>query len=91
MAILEVEKNAPKYLGPVSWSQPLEAADIKITKPIKYSEILKWFDDDDLKTQIYNPHINKMARKGKIPIPAGAILSFPKAKFDEVSAFLKSR
>jgi membrane-bound lytic murein transglycosylase D len=90
LAVLEVEKNAPKYLGTVAWSQPLESADLKIKKPLKYSDILKWFDGDDMKAQIYNPHISSLARKGKTAIPKGALLSVPKAKYDEVVMDLKS-
>lgn len=80
MAILEVEKNAPKYFGTVQWSAPLNAVNISLTKPLKYADLLKWFDDDDHKAQIFNPQINSPVRKGKMALPKGAIVSIPQSK-----------
>jgi membrane-bound lytic murein transglycosylase D len=90
LAVLEVEKNAPKYFGPVQWSQPLEAKDLILSKPIKYEQLLKWFDGDDHRAQIYNPHITSMARKGKIALPKGAVISVPRQKESEVLSDLAS-
>lgn len=88
LAALEVERNAPRYLGNVSWSQPLESVDIRIPVALKYKDVLKWFDGDDLKAQIFNPHITKAARQGRAPIVKGALLSIPKSKYDDIVAEL---
>lgn len=88
LAVLEVERNASRYLGPVNWSQPLEAVEIKTPVALSYKKVLNWFDGDDLKTQIYNPHINKIARQGKLMITKGAVISVPKVKLEEVMADL---
>lgn len=90
LAVLEVEKNAPKYFGMVQWSQPLGEKDIRLPRAVKYSEILKWFDGDDHKAQIFNPHITSAARKGKFPIPKGAVISVPQSKEPEVIQELAS-
>lgn len=90
MAALEVERNAPKYLGAVSWSQPLESVDIKTPVPIYFSEILEWFDGDQMKAQIFNPHILSLARKGRIEIAKGSRLAIPKAKSEQIIASLNS-
>ncbi len=90
MAALEVERNAPKYLGAVSWSQPLDAVEIKTPVPIYFSEVLEWFDGDTLKAQIFNPHISTLARKGRTPLAKGSRLLVPKARAEQVTASLNS-
>jgi hypothetical protein len=66
-----------------------EAADLKLQTPIKYADLLKWFDNDDKRTQIFNPHITAAARKNKIQIPKGAVISVPLAKQNDVAADLE--
>lgn len=90
LAVLEAEKNAPKYFGALNWSQPLDTFDFKLPKDVAYKEIKSWFDDDDLKTQIFNPHINKPARLNRVKIPKGAIISIPKDAKGKVP-FLKEK
>lgn len=90
LAVLEVEKNAGKYFGTVQWSQPLNEAHVILPKAVKYEQVLKWFDGDDHKVQIFNPHITSLARKGKIVIPKGANISIPMSKESDVTADLNS-
>lgn len=90
LAALEVEKNAPKYLGVVLWSQPLDAVDIKIPFPIRYSDLLRWFDKDDLKTQVFNPHITSAGRAKKSSLPKGIVISVMKSRVDQVRNELAS-
>lgn len=80
LAVLEVTSNAPKYLGTVAWSQTLESVDIKLSQPVTYSDVLRWFDGDDLKAQIYNPQITKIGRTKNRNIPKGVVVSVPKSK-----------
>lgn len=91
MAILEVEKNAPKYFGNVQWSQTLAATDIKLPFAIHYADVLRWFDGDDHRAQIFNPHITPEARKGKLEIPASALVAIPLVKKDQILAELKDK
>jgi len=90
LAILEVEKNAPKYFGAVQWSKPLEEKDIILTRAISYKDLLKWFDGDDHRAQIFNPHITTQARKGRMSLPKGAVISVPQAVESQVLADLAS-
>ena len=90
LAVLEVTNDAPKYLGAVTWSQPLEQADIKLPLAVGYRDLLRWFDGDDLKTQIYNPHITRIARTRGRLIPKGVVISISKAKMEVVSKELES-
>lgn len=89
VAILEVEKNAPKYFGNVTWSQPLAAVDVRMPFEVKYSDVLRWFEGDDNKAQIFNPQITQTARKGKISLPKGALVSIPTSKQEQVAAELE--
>lgn len=89
LAILEVEKNAPKYFGNVQWSQQLAGADIKLPFDIKYTDVLRWFDGDDHKAQIFNPHITQLARQNKIAVTKGAFISVPAGKKEQIELELK--
>lgn len=89
MAILEVERNAPKYFGNVQWSQPFPGVDLKLPFAVQYKDVLRWFDGDDHRAQIFNPHITTDARKGKFSLPAGALILIPAAKKEQIQAELK--
>lgn len=90
LAALEVTSNAPKYLGPVTWSQPLDQVEIKLPLAVGYRDLLRWFDGDDLKTQIFNPHITRVARTRGRLIPKGVIISISRPKADQVAKELES-
>lgn len=90
LAALEVTSNAPKYLGAVTWSQTLDSVDIKLPMPIHYKDLLRWFDGDDLKTQIFNPHITKIGRTQGRAIPSGVVISVTKHKHELVMRELSS-
>lgn len=89
VAIIEVERNATKYFGNVQWSQPLAGQDIKLPKAIRYKQVLEWFDGDDHRAQIFNPHITPAARQGKVKIPAGALVMVPSLKKEQILSDFK--
>jgi membrane-bound lytic murein transglycosylase D len=91
LGVLEVTKNAPKYLGTVTWSQPLDAADITLPISITYRDILTWFDGDDLKAQVFNPHLTRAARAKARPIPKGFVISVPSAIKDKALKDMSSQ
>jgi membrane-bound lytic murein transglycosylase D len=80
LAILEVTSNAPKYLGNVTWSQTLDSVDVQLPLQVNYVDLLRWFDGDDLKAQIFNPHITRLARVRGRMIPKHVVVSIPKTK-----------
>lgn len=82
LAALEVEKNAIKYYGSVAWSKPLEYQELKLPAAVKYKDIVKWFDGDDQKAQVYNPHITHAGRKQTVP--AKTTIAVPKDKYNIV-------
>lgn len=82
LAALEVEKNANKYFEQVKWAHPLESQDLKLPVNVRYKDILVWFDGDDRKAQLYNPHITYHARKGKSVVPARTVIAVPKDKYN---------
>lgn len=81
LAAIEVEKNAGKYFDSVVWSKPLNSQDLKLPVAIKYKDIVGWFDGDDRKAQIFNPHLTHKARQGHL-IPAKTIIAVPKDKYN---------
>lgn len=81
LAALEVEKNAKKYFETVVWSKTLDHQELKLPVAVKYKQILAWFDGDDRKAQVFNPHLTYKARKGH-PIPAKTVIAVPKDKYN---------
>ena len=82
LAALEVERKANTYFGSVAWSKPLESQDLKLPKTVKYKDLVKWFDGDVQKAQLFNPHLTyKVLRKGT-SIPAQTVVSVPKDKYN---------
>lgn len=92
LAALEVERNAKKYFGnSVVWSEKLEAKHFKVPKPIKWKEVVAWFEGDDTKAQVYNPHFTYSARKGGM-IPRHSIVKLPRERYEVVkNSFDKKR
>jgi membrane-bound lytic murein transglycosylase D len=88
LAALEVERNSAKYLGKVTWSQPFDSVEVITPVAIKFDDVVNWFEGDGLMTQIFNPHITKLARKGKVTIAKGSVLTVPKSRFEHVLADL---
>lgn len=84
LAVLEAERNAPKYFGSVFWSRPLGGINITIKKPVKWADVLRWFDNDTKAAEIYNPHVTGSARKKGQSIQKNAILMIPASKFDAI-------
>lgn len=81
LAALEVEKNASKYFKNVVWSQPLGAKELKLPVSARYKDVLSWFDGDERKARLFNPHLTLKARKGGA-IPARTLISVPKDKYN---------
>lgn len=83
LAVLEIEKNANTYFQKVVWSKPLGLEEIKIPISVTYKDLLTWFDGDDQKAQVFNPHINKYSSRKAISIPAKTIIAIPKDRYDQ--------
>ena len=84
LAILEVESKAPFYFGTLNWSQPLQAYDLVLDRPVRWSQVLKWFDGNEQMAQIYNPHVTSAARSLDKAIPARAVISVPQTRKTQV-------
>lgn len=81
LAALEVERNAGRYFPGLTWAQPLDGESLKLPKPIRYRDLLGWFEGNDRLLQLMNPHLTTQARKG-YEIPRGTPVSIPASKFD---------
>lgn len=82
LAALEVEKNANAYFGSVVWSKPLDAQELKLPVPVRYKDLVKWFDGDLEKAQMFNPHLTPLVTKKGYAIPARTVVSVPKEKYN---------
>lgn len=89
-ALLEVESNAPKYLGTVFWSKPFDTEEVRLPIAIKWSDLVRWFDGKKFEAEVLNPHINKIAQEDKRAIPKGIFVAVPKRKLEVVRAELES-
>jgi len=83
LAVLEVERNATKYFPKVAWSQPLDLEEIKLPVSVKYKDLLTWFDGNDEKAEVFNPHLSRQARRGSISIPAKTLIAIPKDRYNQ--------
>lgn len=90
LAVLEVEKNAPQYLGPVLWSQKLPATEIKSNLSLTYSDLERWFGDKKKAIEVFNPHLSYAVRKGRINIPKGTSLYVPSSQFESIQREISS-
>jgi membrane-bound lytic murein transglycosylase D len=82
LAAVEVEKDAVKYFGPVYWDSPLDAKEIKLTKPLSHKMLEKWFADDKEKAKDLNPHIQKAFWLGYGQVGAKDFVRVPADKYD---------
>ncbi|RYZ86018.1 MAG: hypothetical protein EOP06_15290 [Proteobacteria bacterium] len=82
LAVLEVESNAQKYFPKVVWSKPLDAEELKLPIAVTYKDLQTWFDGNDEKAQVFNPHINRQARRSMM-IPAKTLVSIPKDRYSQ--------
>jgi membrane-bound lytic murein transglycosylase D len=83
LAALEVERNAPKYFPKIAWSDPLDAEEIKLPIAVKYQDLLTWFDGNDERAQVFNPHVNRSTRRVSVTIPAKTVISLPKDRYSQ--------
>ena len=81
LAILDVEKNADQYFKGIKWSKRLDAENLKMKHPVKYQTLLKWFDSNNSKLQLYNPHLTRNVIVKKMEIPSGTWLMVPEKNY----------
>jgi membrane-bound lytic murein transglycosylase D len=82
LAALKVESAATTYFPAIAWANPLSKRSLILPKNLKYSQLMGWFSNDDKTTQLYNPHINTIVRKGSADIPKGTIIYIPKDSYE---------
>ncbi len=81
LAVVHVEANADKYFGNVKRSPELIYEIVPTTTTIGWSNVVEWFEGDEDKAKLYNPHINR-PRKGNFEIPRSIELHLPMEKRD---------
>lgn len=84
LAALEVDRNAKRYFGEsLAWSEKLDFHKYKVPKSVSWKQIVEWFDGDDRKAQVYNPHFTHAVRKGG-KIPKHTVVMVPTEKYKVV-------
>lgn len=89
LAALEVEKSADKYFDKPMRSVSLGSARVKLPKAVMWKDVLGWFDGDEQRARVYNPHFSSRVRSGHLPIPGGYEVHVPEAKEMQIAAALK--
>lgn len=81
LAILEVESNAPKYFKNIKWSKKIPGEPLKMKHPLPFEMLTRWFDNDLLKLQIYNPHLSRRLISKSDAVPNGTWLLIPEKSY----------
>lgn len=81
LAILEVESNAPKYFKNIKWSKRIPGEPLKMKHPLPFKMLTRWFDNDLMKLQIYNPHLSRKLITKSRAVPHGTWLLIPEQSY----------
>lgn len=81
LAILEVESHASKYFKNIKWSKRIPGEPLKMRHSLPFETLSRWFDNDLLKLQIYNPHLNRRLISKSDPVPNGTWLLIPEKSY----------
>lgn len=81
VAAVEVEKNAPAHFKNVVWSRPFDAKKIRLPNALAVEKVMSWFNGDDYKFQVLNPHISKALMKSKHHMPKETEILVPSEKY----------
>lgn len=81
LAILEVESNANKYFKNIKWSKRIPGEPLRMKHSLPFETLAKWFDDDILKLQIFNPHLNRKLISKNDDVPNGTWLLVPEKSY----------
>ncbi len=88
LAILDVESHADKYFKDIKWSKRIPGEPLKMKNSLPFQTLTKWFDDDILKLQIFNPHLNKKLFTKSDSVPNGTWLLVPEKSYLKAMADL---
>lgn len=81
LAVLEVEGNAQKYFKNIKWSKRIPGEPLKMRHALPFQMLTRWFDNDMMKLQIYNPHLNRKLISKSEPVPVGTWLLIPEKSY----------
>ena len=91
LAALEIEKNARTYFPQVTWAPRMDNQRVKLPRHVSYPQMLSWFEGDERKLQMYNPHLTSMARSHQTGvIPQKTTIDVPRSVYDQVVVALAS-
>jgi membrane-bound lytic murein transglycosylase D len=85
LAILNVEKNMKEYFPDIQKGTPLETTAVTLKKPLKFTQLLKFFNNDVKQLGLYNPHLTPTVKRSLKPIPKGSVIYLPES-YESVAA-----
>ncbi len=77
LAVLEVEGKAAEYFPGLKRAAPLKFEELKLKKPIYFSDLVKAFDGDRELAQLYNPHLQRLAYLDKVALDSKSRVVIP--------------
>ncbi|MBX7232346.1 MAG: lytic transglycosylase domain-containing protein [Bdellovibrionales bacterium] len=89
LAAIAVEREAEKYFGPLPRMLELRGVEVRLDKNLKVDQLIKWFDGDQEKARLYNPHLRLSVWPHGVILVKNFIRILPE-KFSIVSEELKN-
>lgn len=78
-----MESNASKYFKNIKWSKRIPGEPLKMKHALPFEMLARWFDNDLLKLQIFNPHLNRRLISKSDSVPNGTWLLIPEKSYLE--------
>lgn len=90
LAALEVEKKADKLFGKIFRLPPMNDKKIVLGKNISHKTLLEWFDNDEDKAKLFNPHIRSRIWQGRGIVRRKNFIRVPNQIYAQVVEKLKT-
>lgn len=90
LAVLEVESKAGEFFPGIHRAAPLETEELKLSKRIYFRDLVKIFEGDRTRTQLFNPHFQTPVYQDKLPLDKKSLAMIPVGKKEEAEKLLSS-
>ncbi|MBL7687611.1 MAG: lytic transglycosylase domain-containing protein [Bdellovibrionaceae bacterium] len=91
LAALDVERNAKALLGDVKWSTEFDGAEVEVSTPLEWRDVVRFYDGESALAELQNPHFMKRVRTGKTKIPKRTFVRVPLSRRELAEEWAKGR
>lgn len=91
LAALDVERNAQALLGDVKWSTVFDGAEVDVSTPLEWRDVVRFYDGESALAELQNPHLMKRVRTGKAKIPKRTFVRVPLSRRELAEEWAKGR